>query len=162
MQTSLLGRGVCECGRFVLNQWVMYLVLKQRESKITMNEAIFNVPIWDLPHNLHVWACPSFPQQHFRPACIIHLRWPQKHGFSSFGIHTSQSPHPKLSLEYTKADKTKLCPYGHQRAASAVSSRLHYRHFAQRICKCSKEGREYKKSSTLSSFPQCHVMHILC
>lgn len=25
-----------------------------------------------------------------------------------------------------------------------------------------KQGREYTKSSTLSSFPQCHVMHILC
>lgn len=66
------------------------------------------------------------------------------------------------SLAYTKADKAKLCPYGHQRVAPAVSSRHHYRHFAQHIRECSKAGCEYTKSSTLSSFPQCHVMHILC
>lgn len=62
----------------------------------------------------------------------------------------------------TNADKAKLCPFGPQRAAPAISSWLHYRHFAQHIRKCSKAGGEYTKSSTLSSFPQCHVMHILC
>lgn len=44
----------------------------------------------------------------------------------------------------------------------SLSRRLHYRHFAQHIRECSKAGCEYTKSSTLSSFPQCYVMHILC